>query len=230
MIKMACEGRGEKMIKINNLYKAYDNDPVLNGLNLHMTPGEFIFLQGESGSGKSTLLKILYRDIKTFEGEVQIKGKSIQTMPNYVTRRLVGTIFQSFELLERKTALENVALAGEVLGGNEADIQAKARNLLDQVGLKGKEDRFPHQLSGGEQQRVAIARALVNRPVVLLADEPTGNLDPKTALRIMELLQRINEEEKITMLIVTHSHQLAQSFATRTLTMVEGRVRESEYA
>jgi cell division transport system ATP-binding protein len=142
---------------------------------------------------------------------------------------MVGTIFQSFELLERKTAVENVALAGEVLGKNETEIKNEAMNLLYKVGLKGKEDRFPHQLSGGEQQRVAIARALLNRPLVLLADEPTGNLDPKNAVKIMELLQEINQKEGITMLIVTHSKDLVDSFSARTLHMVDGQVKDSEY-
>lgn len=119
----------------------------------------------------------------------------------------MGTVFQSFELLERKTALENVALAGQVLGRKHENIVNEAVNLLGKVGLKGKEERFPHQLSGGEKQRVAIARSLLNRPKVLLADEPTGNLDPKNAVKIMELLQEINKEEGITMLIVTHSQE-----------------------
>jgi cell division transport system ATP-binding protein len=218
------------MIKIENLSKAYNGNPVLKRLSLHVKPGEFVFLQGESGSGKSTLLKILYRDLNEFEGQILIEDTPIHIMPKYLTRRIVGTIFQSFELLERKTAMENVVLAGEVLGKNETDITKKAINLLDQVGLKGKEDRFPHQLSGGEQQRVAIARALLNQPKVLLADEPTGNLDPKNALKVMELLKHINEKEGITMLIVTHSQELVRAFPARTLLMEDGQVMENEYA
>jgi cell division transport system ATP-binding protein len=217
------------MIKIEKLHKMYNETPVLKGLNLRIKPGEFVFLQGESGSGKSTLLKILYRDLEEFEGEILIQGKPINQMPKYMTRRVMGTIFQSFELLDRKTAFENVVLAGEVLGKNEAEIEKEATALLSQVGLKGKEDRFPHQLSGGEQQRVAIARALLNRPKVILADEPTGNLDPTNALKIMELLQEINQKEGITMLIVTHSQELVRAFSTRTLHMTDGQVRDSEY-
>lgn len=217
------------MIKIENLSKSYNGDPVIKGLNLHIKAGEFIFLQGESGSGKSTLLKLLYRDLENYEGEISIEGNPLKRIPKYLTRRMVGTIFQSFELLERKTAMENVALAGEVLGENETKIKSEAIHLLDKVGLKGKEDRFPHQLSGGEQQRVAIARALLNRPQVLLADEPTGNLDPKNAVKIMQLLQEINQIEEITMLIVTHSKELVDAFSVRTLQMMDGQVKDSEY-
>jgi cell division transport system ATP-binding protein len=217
------------MIKIENLSKAYNGDTVIKGLNLHIQQGEFIFLQGESGSGKSTLLKLLYRDLAQYEGQILIEGKLMNNMPRYKTRRIVGAIFQSFELLERKTTLENVVLAGEVLGRKQEYIIREAINLLDKVGLKGKENRFPHQLSGGEQQRVAIARALLNRPKVLLADEPTGNLDPKNAVKIMELLQEINKEEGITMLIVTHSQELVNQFSIRTLHMEGGRVSEFEH-
>lgn len=217
------------MIKIEKLSKSYNGDSVINGLSLHIHTGEFVFLQGESGSGKSTLLKLLYRDLEEFEGEILIGDQAVKQIPKYKTRRIVGTIFQSFELLERKTTLENVALAGEVLGRKEEDINKDTNDLLEKVGLKGKEDRFPHQLSGGEQQRVAIARALLNRPKVLLADEPTGNLDPKNAAKIMELLQEINKNEKITMLIVTHSQELVRTFSARTLQMIDGQVKDSEY-
>jgi cell division transport system ATP-binding protein len=172
----------------------------------------------------------LYRDLENYEGEIWINEKPLKRTPKYLTRRTVGTIFQSFELLDRKTAMENVALAGEVLGKNDTEIKSEATLLLDKVGLKGKEDRFPHQLSGGEQQRVAIARALLNRPKVLLADEPTGNLDPKNAVKIMELLQEINQKEGITMLIVTHSKELVDAFSARTLHMVDGQVKDIGYA
>jgi cell division transport system ATP-binding protein len=214
------------MIIIENLSKSYNGDPVIKGLNIHIKAGEFIFLQGESGSGKSTFLKLLYRDLEHYDGEIFIQDQPLKRIPRYLTRRMVGTIFQSFELLERKTALENVALAGEVLGRRREDITKEAVYLLEKVGLKGKEDRFPHQLSGGEQQRVAIARSLLNRPKVLLADEPTGNLDPKNAAKIMEILQEINKQDGITMLIVTHSQELVNEFSVRTLQMEDGKVRE----
>jgi cell division transport system ATP-binding protein len=214
------------MIIIENLSKSYNGDPVIKGLNIHIKAGEFIFLQGESGSGKSTFLKLLYRDLEHYDGEIFIQDQPLKRIPRYLTRRMVGTIFQSFELLERKTALENVALAGEVLGRRREDITKEAVYLLEKVGLKGKEDRFPHQLSGGEQQRVAIARSLLNRPKVLLADEPTGNLDPRNAAKIMEILQEINKQDGITMLIVTHSQELVNEFSVRTLQMEDGKVRE----
>jgi cell division transport system ATP-binding protein len=229
MILATTSGRGEGMIKIENVSKSYNGNSVIEGLSFHIGPGEFVFLQGESGSGKSTLLKLLYRELEQFDGRILIEGKQINLMPKYMTRRIVGTIFQSFELLERKTTLENVALAGEVLGRKESDIIRESMDLLEKVGLKGKEDRFPHQLSGGEQQRVAIARALLNRPKVLLADEPTGNLDPQNAVKIMELLQEINIQEGITMLIVTHSQDLIDQFSARTLHMENGQVREREH-
>jgi cell division transport system ATP-binding protein len=214
------------MIRVNHLTKSYNGNPVLKDLNLSIQPGEFVFLQGASGSGKSTLLKLLYRDIEHFEGEIFIQDQPLKQIPKYLARRLMGTIFQSFELLDRKTALENVALAGEVVGRNQKDISADAYSLLDKVGLKGKEDRYPHQLSGGEQQRVAIARALLNRPSILLADEPTGNLDPQNAMIIMELLFNICKKEKITMLVVTHSQELIQQFSARILFMEDGQVRD----
>lgn len=218
------------IINIVNLFKAYNGNPVINGMNVSLKAGEFVFLQGASGSGKSTLLKLLYRELEEFDGEIFVEGKSLKQTPKYVTRRAVGTIFQSFELLDRKTVLENVALAGEVLGKNEREIKKQALHLLHQVGLKGKEERFPHQLSGGEQQRVAIARALLNRPKVLLADEPTGNLDPENAVKILELLKEINQNEGITMLIVTHSQELVRAFPARTLQMINGKVRQVEHA
>lgn len=217
------------MIRIENVSKDYKGIPVIQGADLHIKEGEFVFLQGESGSGKSTLLKILYRDVEDFQGQVLIGNEPIKQMPRYQTRRIVGTIFQSFELLERKTALENVALAGEVLGKNETDIMNESMNLLDQVGLKGKEERFPYQLSGGEQQRVAIARALLNRPKILLADEPTGNLDSGNGLKIMGLLKEVNEKERITMVVVTHSLELVRAFPARTFHMADGKVKECEY-
>jgi cell division transport system ATP-binding protein len=214
------------MIKIENLKQSYNGMPVIKGVNLEIRKGELVFLQGISGSGKSTLLKILNGYTENFEGEIFFEDVSIKNMKKFELRRLTGTIYQSFELLERKTALENVCLAGEVLGKRPSDIMKQANDLFEQVGLRGKEDRYPAQLSGGEQQRVAIARALLNKPKILLADEPTGNLDPENALMIMQLFSQINKKDGLTMLIVTHSRELVKAFPGRKLRMEEGDVRE----
>jgi cell division transport system ATP-binding protein len=214
------------MIIIENLNHSYNGMPVLKGVNLEIKKGELVFLQGSSGSGKSTLLKILNGYTENFEGEIFFEDVSIKNMKKFELRRLTGTIYQSFELLERKTALENVCLAGEVLGKRPSDIMKQANDLFEQVGLRGKEDRYPAQLSGGEQQRVAIARALLNKPKILLADEPTGNLDPENALMIMQLFSQINKKDGLTMLIVTHSRELVKAFSCRKLRMEEGDVRE----
>ena len=215
------------MIEITNLSKSYDGEVnVLDGVNLHLEKGSFSFLQGVSGSGKSTLLKVLYRDVEKYGGDVKIDGESIRDLPKYATRRLVTTIFQTFELLPRKTILENVCLPGEVLGKDERTVVKDAKELLQIVGLSNKEDKFPNQLSWGEQQRVAIARALLNRPKVLLADEPTGNLDPENARHIIRLLKEVNEKQQTTMLVVTHSQDLLDTVEAKSFYMRNGKVNE----
>lgn len=214
------------MIEMIHVEKSYRDIAVLQDVNITIGRGEFVFLKGGSGSGKSTLLKILYRDIEDYKGEVRLDGQPLQAQAKYVTRRMVSTIFQTFELLERKTVYENIALAGEVIGRLEADIEADVTALLDKVGLSDKRNRFPHELSGGEQQRVAIARALLNKPKVLLADEPTGNLDPDNARLVLDLLKELNESDEITMFIVTHAEELSVRYAARTLYVRGGRVEE----
>lgn len=214
------------MIQMKRVHKTYNGNIILDDLSLAIKAGEFVFLNGESGSGKSTLLKLLYRDILPDKGEIWINGQTTNMTPRYLTRRQVGTIFQSYELLDRKTILENVSLAGEIIGRKEIEIKSEAAKLIEKVGLKGKENYFPDQLSGGEQQRVAIARALLNRPKVLLADEPTGNLDDNNSIKMMELLKDLNTLEGITMLIVTHSMELTQMFSKRTILMKEGKVKD----
>ena len=214
------------MIEMIHVEKSYRDIAVLQDVNITIGRGEFVFLKGGSGSGKSTLLKILYRDIEDYKGEVRLDGQPLQAQAKYVTRRMVSTIFQTFELLERKTVYENIALAGEVIGRLEADIEADVTALLDKVGLSDKRDRFPHELSGGEQQRVAIARALLNKPKVLLADEPTGNLDPDNARLVLDLLKELNKSDEITMFIVTHAEELSVRYAARTLYVRGGRVEE----
>ena len=215
------------MIVINELVKRYDDKVVLNHVDFTLGTGEFAFLQGKSGCGKTTLLKLLYKEVTNFTGSIHIDGISIDELPKYELRRKMGIIFQSFQLLERKTVMENVLLAGEVLGKDVHDIQPEAIRLLKRVGLEDKHQHYPHQLSGGEQQRVAIVRALLNRPKLLLADEPTGNLDTQTAMEMLQLLKELHEEENMTMLIVTHSEQLMEAFPSKTFMMEAGKVYES---
>ena len=214
------------MIDIQRVQKTYHDQAVLQDVSFTIETGEFVFLRGLSGSGKTTLLKMLNREIENYEGNILFDGMSYRKIPKHLLRQKIATIFQSFELLERKTALENIMLAGEVVGRPEKEMKEKAIELLKQVGLEGKEHRFPAELSGGEQQRVAIARALLNEPKFLLADEPTGNLDPETAKSIMDLLYRINQEKKIPMLIVTHSNEMVSSFPSRVITLQKGVIVE----
>lgn len=202
------------MIRMHNVTKQYDELKVLNNLSFHLKKGEFAFLHGRSGSGKSTLLKLLYREIEADSGTIEINGLPITQIPKYQLRRQIGIIFQSYELIEQKTIFENVILAGKVLGKPKHEIEAETLRLLERVGLKDKINAFPSQLSGGQQQRVAIVRALLNKPSLILADEPTGNLDSQTANEIITLLYELHMEENITMLIVTHSEKLLASDAS----------------
>ncbi|WHX30615.1 ATP-binding cassette domain-containing protein [Brevibacillus agri] len=213
------------MILLENVYKSYGKRVILQDLHLHLEAGEFAFLQGRSGSGKSTLLKLLYREQTDFAGRIEIDAVPIGQIPKFELRRKMGVIFQSFELLPRKTVMENVALAGEVVGKPWAEIEPEANRLLERVGLSHVKDCFPDQLSGGEQQRVAIVRALLNRPRLLLADEPTGNLDNETAFEVLQLLKELHVEENMAMLIVTHSERLIEQFPAKTWIMEQGRVR-----
>ncbi|AEI43585.1 cell division ATP-binding protein FtsE [Paenibacillus mucilaginosus] len=212
------------MIGVQGLTIRYGGRTVLRDLELSLAPGEFVYLQGPSGSGKSTLLRVLNRQIESYEGEVRIQGRPLRSLPRFEARRLMATIHQGFELIDRKTVLENVALAGEVLGADPAAVRTKAQEFLHKVGMEGKEDHFPRQLSGGEMQRTAIARALLNRPPILLADEPTGNLDGENASRILELLWELNRSEGTTVLMVTHSTELVRAMPSRTLHMNGGRL------
>jgi cell division transport system ATP-binding protein len=213
------------VIRVQGLGVEYDGEWVLRDVSFAVESGEFVFLTGKSGAGKSTLLKVLYRDVERSEGEVWLDGKEVRERERHLLRREVGVIFQGFELLERKSALENVMLAGEIMGRKEAEVRAEALRMLKRVGLRGKEERRPHQLSGGEQQRVAIARALLNQPKVLLADEPTGNLDRESADGIWELLWALHQEG-MTVLAVTHDQGVLERFAGRRLVVEQGRVME----
>lgn len=196
------------MIQLTDVDKYFEDTSVLNGVQFHLPKGAFAYLRGRSGSGKSTLLKLLYREIEPDAGSILIDGMPIKQMQKFELRQKIGIIFQSYELIEQKTVFENVALAGRVLGKPMAEIEAVATRLLTRVGLAHKMHAFPSTLSGGQQQRVAIVRAILNKPALLLADEPTGNLDQETAKEIIQLLKELHDEEQITMLIVTHAEEL----------------------
>ncbi|KOT26078.1 ABC transporter [Streptomyces rimosus subsp. rimosus] len=188
--------------------------------------GEFVFLVGSSGSGKSTFLRLLLREERASHGAVHVLGKDLAKLSNWKVpqmRRQVGTVFQDFRLLPNKTVGQNVAFALEVIGKPRGQIRKTVPEVLDLVGLGGKEDRMPGELSGGEQQRVAIARAFVNRPLLLIADEPTGNLDPQTSVGIMKLLDRINRTGT-TVVMATHDQQIVDQMRKRVMELEKGRL------
>jgi cell division transport system ATP-binding protein len=213
------------MIRLENVTKQYSHDVVaLRDASFDVAKGEFVFLVGPSGSGKSTLLRLLNRQERPEHGAVWVAGRNIIGMPAGRVpqlRRNIGNIFQDFKLLTNKTVFENVAFAQEVIGKPKHVIRQQVPAVLDLVGLAGKEDRFPHQLSGGEQQRVSIARAFVNRPLIMLADEPTGNLDPTTGEGIMRLLDRINQTGT-TVLMATHDQRIVNTMRKRVIQLDRG--------
>ena len=213
------------MIRLENVTKTYQNSVVaVRDASFDVPKGEFVFLVGPSGSGKSTLLRLLNRQDRPEEGAVWVAGRNIIDLPSGRVpqlRRNIGNVFQDFKLLLNKTVFENVAFAQEVIGRPKHVIQQQVPAVLDLVGLAGKEDRFPHQLSGGEQQRVSIARAFVNRPLILLADEPTGNLDPATGEGIMRLLDRINKTGT-TVLMATHDQRIVNTMRKRVIQLDRG--------
>jgi len=216
------------VIRFNNVSKTYpkQNRPALTGVTLEIERGEFVFLVGSSGSGKSTFLRLLLREERPTTGQVHVLGKDLARLSNWKVpqlRRQLGTVFQDFRLLPNKTVGENVAFALEVIGKSRGDIRKSVPQVLDLVGLAGKEDRMPGELSGGEQQRVAIARAFVNRPKLLIADEPTGNLDPQTSVGIMKLLDRINRTGT-TVVMATHDQQIVDQMRKRVIELEKGRL------
>ncbi|PZX03948.1 cell division transport system ATP-binding protein [Psychrobacillus insolitus] len=216
------------MIHLEQVSKSFEQQPILHNINMHIAPGEFAFLQGRSGSGKSTLVKLLYRELERDTGSITIDGVSIDKLAKYELRRKMGVIFQSFELLERKTVLENIVLAGQILGRDPDKMEAEAMRLLKRVGLEEKAHVLPTKLSGGQQQRVAIVRALLNKPKIILADEPTGNLDPETASEVLMLMRELREEEGVAMLVITHSQHLIETFAEKSWILKEGGVYERQ--
>lgn len=216
------------MIRFDDVTMVYTAGakPALDHVSLEVERGEFVFLVGKSGSGKSTFLQLVMREIKATSGHVWVLGKEVSKLRNWAVpglRRQVGTVFQDFRLLPSKTVYENVALAMQVIGKPKHAIKTAVPEALALVDLAGKENRLPHELSGGEEQRVAIARAMVDRPELLLADEPTGNLDPDTSLGIMRLLDRINRQGT-TVVMATHDADIVNQMRKRVIELHGGHV------
>lgn len=216
------------MIKLENISKTYKRSHglALDGICLEVQRGEFVFLVGTSGSGKSSLLRLMLREERPDSGEVLVLGENLLRMPRSRVpkyRRRLGVVFQDFRLLPSKTVYQNVAFALEVIGKSKGFIESAVPDVLKLVGLDQKTDRYPAELSGGEQQRVAVARALVNRPEVLLADEPTGNLDPETSREIMGLLERINLSGT-TVIMATHDRTIVDSMGKRVVEISDGKI------
>lgn len=200
--------------------------PALDDVSVDIEKGEFVFLVGASGSGKSTFLRLVLREEKPTAGNVWVGGKDLTRLSSWkvpTLRRQIGCVFQDFRLLPNRTVAGNVAFALEVIGTSEKEIESIIPNVLELVGLEGKEDRYPNEISGGEQQRVAIARAFVNKPAVLIADEPTGNLDPETSIGIMKLLDRINKIGT-TVVMATHDVAIVDQMRKRVIEIDTGKV------
>ncbi len=221
------------MIEFKNVTKRYDEGKVaLDNLNLKIKDGEFVFIMGDSGAGKTTMTKLLLREEKVTEGELWIGDVNLAKMPSSRIpkyRRRIGVVFQDFRLFKQKTVFENVAFALRVVeaSATKAEVRSRVMTMLRVVGLEDKADMFPSQLSGGEQQRVALARALINNPHTIIADEPTGNLDPKLSMEIMGLLVQMKEFGK-TVVVVTHEEELARVFGQRIVRLRDGKVVEDE--
>ncbi|MFC7618793.1 cell division ATP-binding protein FtsE [Microlunatus sp. GCM10028923] len=216
------------MIRFESVSKVYDNQrrAALNEVDVEIEKGEFVFLVGASGSGKSTFLRLILREQRPTTGRVFVAGRELNRLHSWKIpgmRRQIGTVFQDFRLLPNKTVHENVAFALQVIGKPASVIRRVVPEVLDLVGLDGKGDRMPDELSGGEQQRVAVARAFVNRPKILIADEPTGNLDPATSVGIMKLLDRINRSDT-TVLMATHDSTIVDQMRKRVIELDEGIV------
>ncbi|HSN11241.1 MAG TPA: cell division ATP-binding protein FtsE [Propionibacteriaceae bacterium] len=216
------------MIRFEDVSKVYEGQQraALKNVSLEVEKGEFVFLVGTSGSGKSTFLRLILREYRATRGHVYVAGKDISRLPAWKIpglRRQIGTVFQDFRLLPGKTVHENVAFALQVIGKPSSVIKKVVPETLELVGLAGKGDRLPEELSGGEQQRVAIARAFVNRPRILIADEPTGNLDPATSVGIMKLLDRINRADT-TVVMATHDSAIVDQMRKRVIELDQGQV------
>jgi cell division transport system ATP-binding protein len=220
------------MIRFDSVSKLYTSNPrpALNNVSLEILKGEFVFLVGASGSGKSSFLRLVLREEKPSKGDIHVLGQRLNTLSSRKVpyfRRNLGVVFQDFRLLPQKTVFDNVAFTLQVIGKSRGYIQEAVPDVLKMVGLAGKTARFPHELSGGEQQRVAIARAIVNKPSVLLADEPTGNLDPATSAGIMTLLERINLGGT-TVIMATHDAGIVDQMKRRVIELIGGQVVRDE--
>ena len=215
------------MIKLEHVSKSYSAGiPALNDVSLNIEEGEFVFVVGDSGSGKSTLIKLLLKELEPTEGTITINGRKLnkirrRQIPKF--RRNIGVVFQDFRLLKDRNIYDNVAFAQKVIGESNRSIKKNVPKLLSMVGLAAKYRSYPRQLSGGEQQRVAIARAMINKPKILLADEPTGNLDANNAWEIMKLMEEINEQGT-TVVVVTHNLEIVKAMNKRVITMQKGVV------
>lgn len=216
------------MIRLDNVSKTYRRGarPALDDISVEVERGDFVFLVGSSGSGKSTFLKLILREERPTEGNIYVAGHHLNRLSTWRVphlRRDIGAVFQDFRLLPNKTVFANVAFALEVIGKSKHHVRVHVPEMLEMVGLAGKEDRYPHELSGGEQQRVAIARACVNQPPILLCDEPTGNLDPGTSVGIMRLLERINATGT-TVVMATHDDDIVDQMRKRVIELSGGHL------
>lgn len=219
------------MIEMQDVWKEYANGThALNGISVHITKGEFVYVVGPSGAGKSTFIKLMYREERPTRGHIFVNGFNIERLKNRkipYLRRSIGVVFQDFKLLPRLTAGENVAYALEVISTPHRHIRKRVKEVMELVGLGDKLDVLPSQLSGGEQQRVAVARALVNNPSVIIADEPTGNLDPENSWGIMKLFQRINDRGT-TIVMATHNKDIVNTIRKRVIAIENGKIVRDE--
>lgn len=219
------------MIEMKDVYKTYPNGVLaVNGISVKINQGEFVYVVGPSGAGKSTFIKMMYREEKPTKGSIVINGVALESLKEREVpylRRKIGVVFQDFKLLQKLTVYENVAFALEVIGEQPKNIKKRVLDVLDLVQLKHKARFFPDELSGGEQQRVSIARSIINNPSVLIADEPTGNLDPDTSWEIMRLLEEINNRGT-TILMATHNKEIVNTIRKRVIAIEDGKIVRDE--
>ncbi|WP_404900360.1 cell division ATP-binding protein FtsE [Priestia filamentosa] len=219
------------MIEMKDVYKTYPNGvKAIDGLTVKVNKGEFVYVVGPSGAGKSTFIKMMYREEKASSGYIMVNGQNVGEIKNRevpVFRRNIGVVFQDFKLLPKLTAFENVAFALEVIEAEKDVIKQRVKEVLELVGIQGREDALPAELSGGEQQRLSIARAIINNPKVLIADEPTGNLDPETSWGIMDVLEKINKNGT-TIVMATHNRDIVNTMKKRVIAVEDGKIIRDE--